>query len=97
MNAFFHRFFFGNLLCKPAGALQKTKMVVFLSLIHILLEYCCKYRTHILISSDAHICFDVGNHDFARKLLEELAFPEDLIVNTSLEKLASFLPGKIQL
>ncbi len=62
----------------------------------ILLEYCRKYKTHILLSSDAHICFDVGNHDFAHKLLEELDFPEELIVNTSLEKLTPFLPGNIQ-
>ena len=58
----------------------------------VLLEYCRKYKTHIIINSDAHICFDIGNHDFAHEMLAELDFPEELIVNTSLEKLDPFIP-----
>lgn len=61
----------------------------------VLLEACRKYKTHIIINSDAHICFDVGNHGFAHELLNELDFPEELIVNTSLEKLKPFLPEGI--
>lgn len=36
---------------------------------------------------------DVGNHRFAHSLLEEIGFPEELVVNTSLEKAARFLPA----
>mgnify|MGYP002507937835 FL=1 len=60
-----------------------------------LLEYCRKYHTHIILDSDAHICFDVGNHTYIHQLLEEIDFPEELIVNTSLKKLAEFLPEGI--
>ena len=60
-----------------------------------LLEYCRKYKTHIILDSDAHICFDVGNHSYVHQLLEEMDFPEDLVVNTSLKKLAEFLPEGI--
>lgn len=60
-----------------------------------LLEYCRKYKAHIILDSDAHICFDVGNHSYVHQLLEEMDFPEDLVVNTSLKKLAEFLPEGI--
>lgn len=58
-----------------------------------LLERCVHYGTSIIIGSDAHIVMDVGNHKAAHQLLEDIAFPEELIVNTSLEKLASFIPS----
>ena len=56
------------------------------------LEQCRRYRTHILVSSDAHFFCDVGNHQLAQELLAEIDFPEELVVNTSLEKAARFLP-----
>ena len=37
--------------------------------------------------------FRSGNHSYAHTLLDEIGFPEDLVVNTSLEKAAAFLPG----
>lgn len=58
-----------------------------------LLERCVHYGTSIIIGSDAHIITDVGNHKAAHQLLEEIAFPEELIVNTSLDKLAAFIPS----
>lgn len=58
-----------------------------------LLERCVHYGTSIIIGSDAHIVTDVGNHQAAHQLLEEILFPEELIVNTSFEKLAAFIPS----
>ncbi len=57
-----------------------------------LLEYCRRFQTHIIVSSDAHFFCDVGNHDYAWDLLKEVDFPEKLIVNTSLKKAAEFIP-----
>ena len=57
-----------------------------------LLKLCMEYEQPILIGSDAHIAEDVGNHKSAHKLLDELHFPEELVANTSLEKLAAYLP-----
>ena len=57
-----------------------------------MLERCVHYGTSVLLSSDAHAAPDAGNHREALRLLEEVRFPEDLVVNTSLEKLARFLP-----
>ncbi len=57
-----------------------------------LLEYCRKYGTHILLDSDAHTEADVGNHAQGIALLEQIDFPEELVVNRSLEAAAEFLP-----
>ncbi len=58
-----------------------------------LLERCIHYGTSIVIGSDAHIVMDVGNHQAAHQLLEAMAFPEELVVNTSLDKLIPFIPS----
>ncbi len=62
-----------------------------------LLAACIRYGTSIIIDSDAHCEADVGNHSLAHAFLEEMHFPEELIVNTSLEKAAAFIPKLKQL
>ena len=57
-----------------------------------MLELCRHYGTSIIINSDAHCEADAGNHAFAHALLEEVNFPRELIVNTSLDRLCCFLP-----
>ncbi|MCH5185723.1 MAG: phosphatase [Oscillospiraceae bacterium] len=52
---------------------------------------CKRLEAPIVVSSDAHICFDVGNFNGALKMLAEIDFPEELIVNTSFGKLADYL------
>ncbi len=58
-----------------------------------LLERCVHYGTAVILGSDAHVEADAGNHRYAVKLLEELAFPLELVANTSLERAASFIPN----
>lgn len=58
-----------------------------------MLEYCRHYQTPIVIDSDAHCEADVGNHDRAHKLLAEIDFPEELVVNTSIRKAAAYIPA----
>ncbi|PJJ30635.1 phosphatase [Lacrimispora celerecrescens] len=57
-----------------------------------MLELCKRYKASIIIDSDAHTEADVGNHVRALELIEELKFPEELIVNTSLNKLIPYIP-----
>lgn len=57
-----------------------------------MLELCKEYEVSIIINSDAHVEADVANHRYAHELLEEISFPEDLVVNTSLEKLLPYIP-----
>ena len=56
-----------------------------------MLELCIKYKTSIVIGSDSHISCDVGNFSNAQKILEDMDFPEDLIVNTSIERLKNYI------
>lgn len=59
----------------------------------VMLERCMHYQTPIIINSDAHVASDVGRHDAAWKLIEEMNFPEELIMNTSEEKLIPYIPS----
>ena len=52
----------------------------------IMLAACKKYGTKIIMGSDAHIAQDVGNHELSQKILAENNFPEELIINSSVEK-----------
>ncbi|MFP4698206.1 MAG: phosphatase [Eubacteriales bacterium] len=56
-----------------------------------MLKFCKKYNVSIIIGSDAHISFDVGNFIYATKIIDELEFPEELIVNISVERLKKYL------
>ncbi len=57
----------------------------------ILLKYCEKYGTEIILDSDAHCRMDIGNHANSSKLLQELNFPEELIVNRSVEEYKTYI------
>ena len=55
---------------------------------------CKRHGVNIAVNSDAHICFEVGKHDMAKQILEEVDFPEELIVNQTAERLLNFLKEK---
>lgn len=59
-----------------------------------LLERCVHYGTHIVVSSDAHIECNIMQHEHALALLDEVKFPEELVVNTSVEALKAALAKK---
>lgn len=52
---------------------------------------CKKYSVPVVLSTDAHISFDIGEVPNSISLLEEIEFPEELILNTSLKKLCDYL------
>ncbi len=58
-----------------------------------LLERCMYYQTSVIIDSDAHIAADVGNHQAAHEMLTSMGFPEELVVNTSVDKLREYIPA----
>ena len=49
-----------------------------------------KLEVPIIVSSDSHICYDIGNFARALALLKGLDFPEELVINSSLKRLADF-------
>ncbi|MDY3248998.1 MAG: phosphatase [Candidatus Choladocola sp.] len=56
-----------------------------------MLELCRRYDVPIILDSDAHCASDVGNHQFTDVLLEEMDFPEELIVNRSVEEYKKYI------
>lgn len=56
-----------------------------------LLELCKKYKTPISLGSDAHIDMDLGNFNRALSIIESCDFPEELIVNRSINSLYEYI------
>lgn len=46
-----------------------------------LLTLCKKYELMVIMGSDAHISFDVARYDHIYRLLQEVEFPETLLIN----------------
>ncbi|MFW6137763.1 MAG: PHP domain-containing protein [Spirochaetota bacterium] len=54
------------------------------------LNECAKNSVPIVVNSDAHVAEEVGRFDKAVQMLEEVEFPEHLVVNRSKQAIASF-------
>ncbi|MGN0183209.1 MAG: phosphatase [Candidatus Ornithomonoglobus sp.] len=54
-------------------------------------ELCKKHGVGIVVSSDAHMFTDIGDYTHALQLLEDVDFPEELVMNTSYEKFAAYM------
>lgn len=50
-----------------------------------ILRLCKQYELPVILGSDAHISFDIANYEHLYPLLQETDFPEELIVNRSVE------------
>ena len=57
----------------------------------VMLEWCKKYEVPVVMGSDAHICDAVGNHEYAIRLMQELNFPEKLVVNRDKDELKKYI------
>lgn len=55
---------------------------------------CKKYGVTVVCGSDAHISFDVGRFDRVYRLFEEIDMPEELVLNTSVEKVEKYIADK---
>ncbi|MBR2259454.1 MAG: phosphatase [Blautia sp.] len=60
-----------------------------------MLRLCMKYQVPIIMNSDAHWCDDIADTRFSMPLIKELGFPEELIVNRSVEAYKAFLTKKL--
>lgn len=59
-----------------------------------MLKYCKQYNVPVVMGSDAHFYTEIGEFKESIELLEEINFPEELVLNTSPQKLASFIKQK---
>ena len=57
-------------------------------------KLCKEFGSQFIVNSDAHFCFSIGNFSVVDKMLKEIDMPEELVINTSEEKLLAFLKGK---
>lgn len=56
-----------------------------------MLSLCMEYQSPIIVNSDAHDPSGVGDFSLAIKLLDEIGFDENLILNHNLEKFYDFI------
>lgn len=55
---------------------------------------CKENGVRIILNSDAHSCFYIGNFDAALKILKDIDMPEELIINRSKTELLNYLKDK---
>ena len=56
-----------------------------------ILRLCKKYEVPVILGSDAHISFDIAEYGYALQLLAETEFPEELIMNTDVERFKQYI------
>jgi putative hydrolase len=54
-------------------------------------ELCKKHKVPVVLNSDAHCAFQVGNMENSIKMLNEIDFPEELIVNANEQRFVNYL------
>ncbi|AND84950.1 phosphatase [Clostridium tyrobutyricum] len=55
---------------------------------------CKKYNVKIILNSDAHCCFHIGNFDAALKMLKSIDMPEELIINRNKTEFFNFIKSR---
>lgn len=55
---------------------------------------CKKHKVPMIFNSDSHISFDVGRFDEIFELLEGADIPEELIVNSTVERFENYMKAK---
>ena len=56
-----------------------------------IMELCKKYSVPVIVDSDAHFSTHIGCFECGLRLLKELDFPEELVVNSSVERFEAYL------
>ena len=56
-------------------------------IIEQILNYAMEYEVPVVLGSDAQFYMQIGDFTYCNSLLEKVGFPDELVVNTSVEKL----------
>ena len=56
-----------------------------------MLKACQKYGTEVIMGSDAHVDIDIGNHVNSIEVITQNKFPEELVVNSDVERFYKYL------
>lgn len=54
-------------------------------------ELCKKHSVPVVLNSDSHFCTNIGNVANCLKMLEEIDFPEELVVNANVDRFEKYL------
>lgn len=57
-----------------------------------MLTLCKEQGVSIVLGSDAHVEYDIARFDYAQEIIDIVDFPEELIVNTDVERFKAYLP-----
>ncbi len=55
------------------------------------LKLCKKYKVPVILGTDSHYAGYVGDFAYAENMLKDVDFPDELVVNTSLDKLRKYI------
>lgn len=58
------------------------------------LNLCKEYEVPVILSSDAHYMTDIANLDHVTPVIEQVDFPDELIMNYSVDRFKSFIQYK---
>ncbi|HCW80281.1 MAG TPA: phosphatase [Ruminococcaceae bacterium] len=56
-----------------------------------IMKLCKKLSVPIIVNTDSHFSSQIGHFEHSLKLLDELNFPEELVVNSSIERFKAYL------
>ena len=59
-----------------------------------IVEICARCGAFVAVNSDAHSCWDVGRSARSIAMLEEMAFPEELVLNVSARRVLDFVRAR---
>lgn len=61
-------------------------------------QLCKEYQVKVILGSDAHTCFSIGDFSKVEKIIQKIGMPQELIVNNDEKKLINYLKkkGKLQ-
>ncbi len=54
-------------------------------------ELCKKFEVPVILNSDAHFCTQIGHAEHAAAMLQEILFPEELIINANVDRFCEYL------
>ena len=80
-----------------ASLVPNTSRIGALDIDKEILKHCAQYKVPVIMNTDAHIKYQIGNVEYAQKLLEEIDFPEELIVNYNKDLIKKFFKVDIDL
>lgn len=55
-----------------------------------MLKLCAEHKVRVIMGTDSHICYNIGLFDNCEKLIEEVNFPKELVINYHEDKIIEF-------